>query len=270
MYFIASSSILLRNFCEALGIVYFQMTPIIFIIFLFIIGSCISNRLGFNVSLKVNLIILPIAFLSIAIIFIANAKNIDIQKIFPILGNGFGNTFFTGLLNISAFEGILYLYFIPPYLKEPEKYKKISILSTLLSGVYLLLCVSIILFIFSSFIATNEIMPLYSAARYISFGNFLQRLESIFMLIWIIAFISYLSITCKFAISVFKKLTNIKNTKEIINVFGLLILAIAMLPKNLAVSTFLETEIYSYVSIAVIFVLGITILILANLKKKKT
>lgn len=269
-YFIVSSSILLRNFCEALGLVYFQMTPIIFIILLFVIGACISNRLGFNVSIKVNLIILPIALISIIIIFIANFKNFDIQKIFPILGGGFKNTFLTGLLNISAFEGLKYLYFIPPYLNEPEKYKKINVLSVLLTGLYLILCVSIILFIFPSFFTTNEIMPLYSAARYISFGNFLQRLESIFMLIWILAFISYLTISCKFAINIFQKMTKIKNTKEIINIFGLLIIAISLLPKSLAISTFWETKIYTYAAIGIIFILGISILILANIKKKKS
>lgn len=269
-YFIVSSSILLRNFCEAIGVVYFQMTPILFIILLFIIGACISNQLGFNVSLKVNLIIIPIALISIIIIFIANSKNFDIQKIFPILGESFNSTFLTGLINLSAFEGIIYLYFIPPYLKEPEKYKKVYILSTILTGIYLILCVSIILFIFPSFFTTNEIMPLYSAARYISFGNFLQRLESIFMMVWILVFTSYLTITCKFAVKTFQKLTNIKSSKEIISIFGLLILAIAMFPKNLAISTFLETKIYSYFSIAIIFIFGIIILALANLKKNKS
>ena len=149
------------------------------------------------------------------------------------------------------------------------KYKKISVLSAILTGTYLILCVSIILFIFPSFFTTNEIMPLYSAARYISFGNFLQRLESIFMMVWILSFISYLTIATKFAISIFQKMTNIKNTKEIINVFGLLTIAISMFPKNLAVSTFWETKIYSYFSIAIIFIFGISILILANIKKRK-
>ena len=266
LYFIVTSSILLRNFCEAIGLVYFQMTPIIFIIILFIIGSCISNRLGFNVSLKVNLFIIPIALISILLIFIANFKNFDIQKIFPILGPGFSDTFASGLLNLSAFEGIVYLYFLPPFLKEPEKFKKISIISTIITGVYLVLCVSIILFIFPSFFTTNEIMPLYSAARYISFGNFLQRLESIFMLIWIIALASYITIACKFSVSIFQKLTNINNNKEIINIFGIMILGISLFPKNLAVSTFIETKLYSYFSIGIVFILGISILFFANYK----
>ena len=67
------------------------------------------------------------------------------------------------------------------------------------------------------------------------------------MLVWILSFTSYLTIACKFAISVFQKLTKIRNTKEIINIFGILILGISMFPKNLAESTFWETKIYSYV-----------------------
>ena len=267
-YLIISSSVLLRNFCEGLGLVYFQSTDIIFIILLFVIGMCISNNFGFNVSLKSNLFTLPIAVVTIIFIFFANFKNFDPQKMFPILGNGLSSTFITGLLNLASFEGIIYLYFLPPFLKQPEKFKKIALLSILFTGLLIILCVSIILFIFPAFFTTNEILPLYSAARYISFGNFLQRLESIIMLIWIIAFLGYLSIACKFAVSIFQKISKINDTKPIINIFGFLILGISLLPKNLAISTFLETTVYKYLSLEIIIALGIGILFIANLKKK--
>ncbi|MBR3002075.1 MAG: GerAB/ArcD/ProY family transporter [Clostridia bacterium] len=268
-HFIVSASMLLRNFCECLALVYFQMTDVIFIILIFIIGMCISNNFGFNVTLKSNMLILPVAIVSIIFIFVANFNNFDPQKIFPILGNGVYNTFVSGLINLASFGGIIFLYFIPPYLKEPDKYKKICIISMVSTGIFLTLCVSVILFIFPAFFNTNEIMPLYSAARYISFGNFLQRLDSIIMLIWITAFLSYLSIACKFSVNIFQKLTKIKDSKPIINIFGLLILAISLIPKNLAVSTFFESTIYNYITLGIVFALGIGILILANLKKKR-
>lgn len=267
-HFIICSSMLLRNFCEGLKLVYFPMTEIVFILLLFIIGICISNILGNNTSIKSNLIILPFALLSIIFIFIANFKNFTPQKIFPILGNGFYDTFIVGLINLTSFEGIIYLYFLPPYLKEPEKYKKIAITSMLLTGLYLVLCVSILLFIFPAFHSTNEIMPLYSATRYISFGTFLQRMDSFFMLIWIMAFLSYLAIICKFCIGIFQKITNVKNSKPIITIFGFLILGISLLPKNLSITNFFENNIYHYLSLGIVFILSIGILIIANIKKR--
>lgn len=266
--FIVCSSMLLRNFCEGIQLIYFSMTDIIFIISIFIVGMCICNSLGINATIKSNLIVLPLALISVTVIFLANFKSFTPQKIFPILGNGLYSTFFTGLLNIVSFEGIIYLYFLPPLLKEPQKFKKIAITSMLITGIYLILCVSILLFIFPAFNNINEIMPLYSAARYISFGTFLQRLESFFVLIWIISFLSFLCISSKFAVNIFKKLTNIKDSKPIINIFGLLVLGISLLPKNLAISIFFESKIYVYLTLAIVFILGITILILANIKKK--
>ena len=41
-----------------------------------------------------------------------------------------------------------------------------------LSIVYLIICVAIILLTFTFLLKVDEIMPLYSAARYVEFGSF--------------------------------------------------------------------------------------------------
>ena len=268
-YFLFSSSILLRNFCECLKIVYYPMTSLIFIILTFIIVICITLHHRFSSIAKVNLFIIPLVIISIIFLFIANMRNFSLDNIFPIFGDGLFNTFVTGLGNLGAFGGITLLYFLPPYLKEPQKMKKIYLTSIILGTVYFLLCVSIILFMFISLMYTNQIMPLYSAARYIEFGNFFQRLESIFLLIWILQMVCYLTIVAKISLSIFKKITNIRDEKPLIYVFGLLIFAISLLPKNYAVSKFIEDYIYHYMVIIVSIVLGVSLLILAYLKKRK-
>lgn len=269
LYFLVSSSILLRNFCESLKIIYYPMTDIVFIIVLFIIAVCTANRLDFNASLKTNLLIIPFVLASMIFLFFANMNKFVPQRIFPIFGDGLYNTFILGLGNLSAFGGITFLYFLPPYLKEPEKMKKIALISIGVSAIYLILCVSTLLFMFSFFINTNEIIPLYNATRYIEFGSFFQRLESIFLLIWILAFACYLSITSKFAMGIFKKLTNIETKKPLIDIFGILILGISLIPKNYAISDKFETEIYPFLVLGITFFLGMSILLLANLLKKK-
>ena len=269
LYFLVSSSIMLRNFCESLKIIYFPMTNIVFIIALFILALCTANRLDFNASLKTNLLIVPLVLASILFLFFANMNKFVPQRAFPIFGDGVFNTFVLGLGNLAAFGGIAYLYFLPPYLKEPEKMKKIALVSIGVSAVYLILCVSTLLFMFSFFINTNEITPLYNATRYIEFGSFFQRLESIFLLIWILAFACYLSITSKFAMSIFKKLTNIETKKPLIDIFGLFIFGITLVPKNYAISSKFESQIYPYLVLGITFFLGMSILILANLLKKK-
>jgi len=120
---------------------------------------------------------------------------------------------------------------------------------------------------FSFFINTNEITPLYNATRYIEFGKFFQRLESLFLLVWILAFACYLSIAIKFSMNILKNILNLETKKTLIDLFGILILGIALVPKNYAISDKFETEIYPYLVLGITFALGISILIVANFKK---
>ena len=268
-YFIISSSMMLRNFCEGLVVVYYPLTSYILIILMFIISIALVNRLSFNATLNTASIIFPLVLISVVLLFCGNLDNFSFRRIYPILGDGFYNTFILGLRNIGAFGGICYLYFLPPMLKEPEKFKKIAVISVIFTGIFIFLCVATLLFMFSFFITTDEIMPLFSAARHIEFSSFFQRFESIFLLIWIISFCCYLSITCKFSTHIFNKMFNLSDMRPVLNIFTILIFGISLLPKNYAVSNLFETNIYRYLRIAVGFILGITILILANLKKKK-
>lgn len=266
-YFIISSSLLLRNFCESIQILYFPMTDITFIIALFVIALGIVNNLSFSASIKSNVIILPIALISVVFLFFTNIGRFVPERIFPLLGEGAYNTFILGLTNLGSFGGIAYLYFLPPMLKNYSKFKKICIISILATSLYLIFTVATLLFIFTFFTNVSEISPLYTATRYIEFGSFFQRLESLFLLIWILIFACYISIVCKFSVSILKKLTNISDTKPLINIFCLLIFTIALIPKNLAVTQFFESSIYKYLVLIIVLLLGIGILIFANIIK---
>lgn len=268
-YFTISSSIMLRNFCEGLVVVYYPLTNYVFIILVFIIAISLINRLGFNSTLNVSSIVFPMVLLSAILLFCGNLDNFSYRRATPILGDGLYDTFILGLKNIGAFGGICYLYFMPPMLKKPETFKKIAVISVIATGLFIFLCVATLLFMFSFFITTDEVMPLFSAARYIEFGTFFQRFESIFLLIWIISFCCFLSITCKFSTHIFNKMFNLSDMKATSNIFAILIFSLSLLPKNYAVANLLETNVYRYLRIAIGFILGITILILANLKKKK-
>ena len=269
VYFILSASLMLRNFCESIQILYFPMTDIIFIIALIVISVNISNKLNFNATIKTNVIILPIALFSVLFLFFTNINRFVPERIFPILGEGVFNTFVLGLTNLASFGGIAYLYFLPPLLKDETKFKKITLISIIATAIYLVFTIATLLFIFTFFTNVSEISPLYTATRYIEFGSFFQRLESVFLLIWILIFACYLSIVLKFSMNIFQKITGITNKKPLVDIFSLLILGIALIPKNLAISQIFEIKVYSYLMIAIVLVLGLGILIFARFAKKK-
>ena len=245
------------------------MTDVFFVILLFIICVAITAKLDFTATLKTNLIIIPLVLFSIIFLFASNLKNFSYTRIFPLLGTGFVNTFIIGIGNIYSFSGIAFLYFLPPLLKKPEHFKKISVISVIIFAIYLILTVSIILFMFSFFMSADEILPLYAAARYIEIGTFFVRLESVFLLIWMLIFACYLSIVVKFSMLILKKITNVKDSKVFAYPLSILMLSIALLPETYADVKHYESNIYQYIIIGFSYIFCILLLIFANLKRRK-
>ena len=69
--------------------------------------------------------------------------------------------------------------------------------------------------------------------------------------------------------NIFQKITNIETTKPLANIFGLLVLAIALIPKNLAIVQDFGSKVYPYLMIALVLIISISILIFANIIKRK-
>lgn len=267
-YFIFFSGVLLHTFASCLQIIYFPISKLFYIVLFLVIAAFIACSMKYNAIYRSNFIIFPLIIISTLFLFLANMRYFEVAKIYPILGNGFFETFVLGLTNMFAFQGLAYIYFMPPMLKEPNKIKKVAITSIILSCIFLLICVAIILFMFNGFVETDELLPLLSSVKYIDFGAFLQKLDSIFLLIWIIAFISYLSITLKFSATILKKLSNINNSSLLTFILSIVLTIASLWPKNYAVSTFFADTVYRYSFLVLVIAISFLVLLFATFKQK--
>lgn len=267
-YFIFFAGNLLNMFSTCLEIIYFQLVKAIYIVGLFVIGAVIACTMRHNAIFRSILIIFPFLIISTFFLFIGDFRYFDFEKMYPILGNGSYTTFIAGLSNMFAFQGLAYIYFMPSKLKEPNQLKKVAITSVILSCIFLLISVAIILFMFNGFVETDELLPLYSASKYIEFGSFLQKLDSTFVLIWIVSFVSYLGIVLKFSSNILSKLTNIENESLFVYLLGIVLFFIGIWQKNYAISKFLAGTVYKYAFFILVVGFSLLILLSASIKPK--
>lgn len=269
VYLIFASSILMANFSEFLRVVYFHSSPSLIITFIFVITAIIANKLGFRSLIKVNTLIVPIVLITELVVFLGGLGKIEFQRALPILGHGFGQTFISGFSNIFAFGGLLYLYLIRPNLKNNVNYKKVGIISISLSGLFLLLSVASLLFLFPFLINGVNTLSVYMSTRVIEFGTFFERTDALFIFVWLFAFISYLCVIIAYISKINQKNCNVKNPSIFIYLTGLLILAVSLIPSNTSVIRFAETVLYKNAALFIVFGYSFIILIIGYLKKKK-
>ena len=254
------------KFTNLLKMLYFSSTPALLLFIAFFVCIGFANKIGFRGIVKANALICIILLASILIILYGTFEDYSPNRLYPILGKNIYITFIQGTQNIFAFGGLLYLFFIKPLLKNKDDFKKVAIISILLSSFFLLSTATTLIMLFPFITESEELMSMYLLTRSIVFGEFFQRIDAVFIFLWLIASFSYLSISSMFLSNIFKKLSNCKESNSIqYSLLGIL-LGIILIFHNQNFFYLLETKIYKYF---VLTLLGISlfIVILANLKR---
>ncbi len=268
IYFLLSSSFLLRNFVEDIHSIYYIQIPTWVLCILMLSIGIISNKLGANTVCKYNSIIVFIMLISTILVLLTAIPYYSTNNIYPLLGNGINATFLNGLSNIYAFSGFSFLYFIMPILKSNKDFKKVGISSIIVSSIYIFFAMLTFLFSFTFRIPTNGSSPLYLVLLSAELGRFFQRPAAIFILTWMLSIMSFLSVIIMFCSIIFKKMCNTKNSSSLSYIFGSLIYIIALIPSNLIIVHDFENTIYRYFTIILVFILVPLLLIIANIKYK--
>ncbi len=222
-YFIFRASLLLKKISNCLQIVYYPMTNIIFIASLFCLAAGIAATLKNASVFKSAILIFPVLFITIVLVLIGNSKNFNFENIYPIFGNGIKTTFLSGISNIFAFGGFIYLFFLPSKLKNPEKVTKISFIAIALSAVFLLFSSASIMLLFGDQFSNTELFPLYVSVRSIEFGTFFQRLDSVFLFLCVLGFICALSLNAYVVMDILKDITGTLDNKPFVFAYLLMV-----------------------------------------------
>ena len=269
LFFLFIASILLRYLTNSLKLIYFEKSPTVFLLLLFLIPVTIAGKRGIKAVSQINLMFTPLLLLSILITLFSTVKDFIPEQIFPIMGFGIDKTFLYGFSNIFAFVSFAYLYFLIPILNHPEEFKKIAISSIIISAVYLLLSVVCLLMTFPFINFTDELMSMYLLSRMIEFGRFFQRIDAIFIFIWILSALSFLTFTSILITNIFKKLTRIKSSRTMLYGTVSIIFSVALIFNSIANLKFIEDVVFKYIIIILVFIISPILLILANFKYKR-
>lgn len=261
--------ITLIDFSNVLHTIYFSNFPMVYILFFFIFGTLVSNLIGFKGISRTTCFIVPFAIISVIITFITSFENLDIKDLTPIIGKSYKDTFILGLSNCFAMYILVLYYFLKPLLKNIQEFKKISILSFIISFILLLLTIIPMLTLFNTSSNSEPINSLFLLSRQIELGRFLQRVDALFIFLWIFAIFSYLSFIIFMINRIISKLVPISNEKMLSYSTCAILFGISLIPINISHIHFIENTLYRYLIIGFVFILGMLILTFANFKKRK-
>ncbi|MEK3671730.1 MULTISPECIES: GerAB/ArcD/ProY family transporter [unclassified Paenibacillus] len=212
-------------------------TPLILItgLFALIIAFCLYG--GAQIIARLGELFLPIVIIifSIEIILLFGSGVMHIKNIQPVLENGWGpiwNVVYPGGVTQSFGEAIVLAMFWPE-VKTPSKVMKITVISTVLSGIMIacldLFAISVFGGVFSRFL-----YPLYTLLSLISIGKFIENLQMFGVLYFLMTALLKSVIYMFGALKGIQQLTKMKSYRSLIIPSCLLSLILGMtMSKNI-------------------------------------
>ncbi|MBM7654944.1 GerAB/ArcD/ProY family transporter [Neobacillus cucumis] len=271
-YFFDSASYNFFEFGSLIKMSALPMTPILVILYFFMLVSIYILSLGFEVLARTGEILLPVFIIFMITIFVFTmfSGQFDINEILPILGNGIKPLLGKTLFDVVFFpfgELVVFIMFWH-FVNKQEGIRKITFIAVALSTFLIIFSLIIMLSILGPDLTANTEIPLLQTILSINIANFFTNLDLLAVLIMFIGGFYKMSLHFYGVVLAIIWIFKIKNIRWVILAIGLMFPIWNNLRfENMAYHRWLGFEVHPYV-MAMVNLMTILLLIVIFLKKK--
>ncbi len=179
-----SAAVTLRQIGETIIGTALPQVPLQVIILTFTIIMAFGTYWGLEATARIAAITTPFLIILLVGLLLLQSGNLNINYLAPLGGPGTGKLLLNGFMRSSILSELVLLAFLAPALPR----KKIGVAGIYLIGLSTLFLTVIMMVgqaIFPPPVAAENTFPFYEISRSVYFGRFYQRVETIFILIWI-------------------------------------------------------------------------------------
>lgn len=234
LMWIAITGMILREFADFVFIALFNKTPLwaIMIVMLSVVVYVTSSG-GLTSIGRCGELIGPISIIGSLLIIFLSAKDWHWFKLFPVYAS-------TGLVPImkgslfpasfiaEAFIVVMLVAFMP----KPERAMVASLLGVAAASISILIVTVIAILVFGPILPGHFVYPVYSVVTYISVMEFIQNIDVIIVLLWIISI--FIKLSLYFFVTSYgtAQLFRIQKWKRTIWLITPIVFVISLLPRN--------------------------------------
>lgn len=259
--FLSDATLLLRQFAENTLLTALPYMEFNNAILWYIVNAVILCFLGIECIARTAYIILPLGVLSLFLVMAGLIPFYDINLVGPWQGRGWGQAFQSGILISGINFGVLLLFVLGPVFQNLRTIKRAAVLG--LGGSTILKSLSIFVFtmVFGVNTALEKTIPFFEMARLLYLNRYIQRVESLFIVLWLIAGIMSIAIDLYMAGYLITRMLSLTTLRPLLPSMALLITGTAMMPPDIASVIMLDTQITTRLHNAGIY--GIPLLLFA-------
>ena len=171
-----------------------SLTPTAVLDTVLVIGAVYGAYLGIECIARQNGLTASVWMLSILLLCALAARDLKFGNLEPVLGNGLQPILRAGVFHCSFWGDAFILLLLFPYLNQKQEALKTGLLYLIIVMIFAGLATAVNEGIFGDLVTAHLVFPFETMVKYISVGGFIERMELIFMLVFIAAIILKLAV----------------------------------------------------------------------------
>lgn len=269
VFLLYKAGINLREFTAVLKVYSMPFTPpsMVFLPFLIVVAA--MAYVGLEGIVRVAHIFFYLVFGSLILIILLAIPSYDFNYLQPVLGYGLAKTIETGTIRVAAYDEIVLLAIIIRSLQGLQVFRKVGYLTLILGGLTFSTCLICILAAFQYTVGGEHLSGMYQLSRVIYFTRFFQRIESIFLFVWVISSVITVAFIFYISLNAYSRVFNISNHRPLILPFTFLTFMVAFIPDNFAEIMEIHLRVLREFSSVIFIFIPVMVLLLALILGKK-
>jgi spore germination protein KB len=268
-YFTFYAGANLREFVEMIKAYSLPYTQPSFIIITFLLPVAVITYLGLEILVRISYASFWFIIGTIVVILVLNYPQYRLDSIYPLGGYGLQNNVSIAVTRMSAYTEVIVLAFIVRSVNEIKMIKSLGAISLTIAVTSISLVIFCSILKFDYTMSTEHVSNLFELSRGIYFGRFFQRIEAIFLIVWVTTSIILVAAFFYMAVSIFCSAFNISDQKPLIIPFVLLTFIITLQYDNLPEQLEKGTNFQRQKSALIIYLIPLATLAASLIFKKK-
>jgi len=269
VYFLYYAGINLSEFVNILKIYCMPLTPQEVLVAGFLIVTAAMAYVGLEGISRVAYILFYLIIAGLVLILLLAIPFYDFHYLKPWFGYGLGVTVKEGILRTSSYDTVIILAIIANSLQGLKNLKRVGLACLLTAGAVFSICLACVLAAFQYTAGGEYISGMNHLSRIIYYSRFFQRVEAIFLFVWVFASVIAVSATFYIALSSYCRVFNITNHRPLLMPFLFLTFAFSSLPKNMAEIIDIYVRFIRGYSLFLIVLAPVLVLLIAMLMGKR-
>ncbi|MCL6631368.1 MAG: endospore germination permease [Alicyclobacillus herbarius] len=270
LYFVCETAGVMRQFSEHVTTTVLPNTPILVVGAMYTITIAYIAYHGLEGICRIAYLLMPILLVGAIGLCLLTANWWHPLMLLPIFGAGVSHILFAAASDAAVFMNVLLLCVVYPHAHNPRSLRSVGIWSIVVPALLMAGFIATYNMVFPAIETRLAAFPLYQLARIIYLGRFVQRMESIFIFLWVTVAIVRMGMSLWAAAYLFARGLHWPTPRPAIPALALLCFALSLLPADVGQAVHLVETYLIACGAIIIFGLPVLLVTIGALRRRGT